>query len=212
MKVVINKCYGGFSLSHEAMLKYFEYKGIPCYPEKDSCGYTYWTVPEEKRKGILSHEEWLKASVQQRVASNKIQEQLTIYDWQIDRNDEALVKVVEELGESANGECAKLKIIWATDPEWEIAEYDGNEWIAEKHRTWGLIVKTKTVYAIWCSNKEYFDSDTKGNLCYRGREIFVTPDINEALIHKYYLEGTAVDYGDLESTFQIVSFEVVDNC
>ena len=72
-------------------------------------------------------------------------------------------------------------------------------------------MKTKTVYAVWCSNEKCFDSDTKGNLCYKGREIFVTPDINKALTHKYYLEGTAVDYGDLESTFQIVSFEVVDS-
>lgn len=138
MKVVINKCYGGFSLSHEAMLKYFEHKGIPCYLEKDECGYTYWTVPKEERIGIIDDDDWLKATMSERVMSNKRYAELTICDHRIDRTDKALVRVVEELGELSNGECSDLKIIEIPDDvEWEIAEYDGVEWVAEKHRTWG---------------------------------------------------------------------------
>lgn len=53
------------------------------------------------------------------------------------RNDPRLVKIVEKLGEEANGRFAKLKVIEIPDGvEWEIEEYDGYEHVAEKHRTW----------------------------------------------------------------------------
>ena len=46
----------------------------------------------------------------------------------IERNDKALVKVVEELGELANGPYAKLAIQDVTTGVWyRINEYDGNE-------------------------------------------------------------------------------------
>ena len=60
-----------------------------------------------------------------------------LHDRMIARDDLYLVKVVEELGPRANGDFAKLKIVdIPADVEWQIAEYDGHEWIAEKHRTW----------------------------------------------------------------------------
>jgi hypothetical protein len=44
---------------------------------------------------------------------------------------------VQELGEAANGQYAKLKVVTIPDDvEWTIEEYDGMEWIAEAHRTW----------------------------------------------------------------------------
>jgi len=56
---------------------------------------------------------------------------------EISRDDPYLVKVVKELGMSANGRHANLKIIEIPgDIEWLVQEYDGAEWIAEKHRTW----------------------------------------------------------------------------
>jgi hypothetical protein len=60
------------------------------------------------------------------------------YDRNIPRDDAALVQVVEEMGVMANGAFAKLKIVKIPDDvEWQIDEYDGLEWVAEKHRTWG---------------------------------------------------------------------------
>lgn len=54
-----------------------------------------------------------------------------------DRSNSILIQVVEELGKEANGRCADLSIIEIPDDvEWQIEEYDGKEWIAEKHRTW----------------------------------------------------------------------------
>ena len=59
------------------------------------------------------------------------------YEWEIQRDDPELVRVVEALGTEASGECAELKVIQIPDGvDWEINEYDGNEHVAEKHRTW----------------------------------------------------------------------------
>jgi hypothetical protein len=58
-------------------------------------------------------------------------------EWEIQRDDPELVRVVEALGAEANGKHAELKVIQIPDDvDWEINEYDGNEHVAEKHRTW----------------------------------------------------------------------------
>ena len=55
----------------------------------------------------------------------------------IARDDPALVRIVRELGDEANGGYAKLHIVEVPgDVDWQIEEYDGNEWVAEVHRTW----------------------------------------------------------------------------
>lgn len=55
----------------------------------------------------------------------------------IPRDDPYLVQVVQELGSAADGAHATLKIVEIpADVSWHIAEYDGNEWVAEDHRTW----------------------------------------------------------------------------
>lgn len=54
-----------------------------------------------------------------------------------ERNDPKLVKAVETLGDDAGGSFSQLRVIEIPDDvDWEICEYDGMEWIAEKHRTW----------------------------------------------------------------------------
>ncbi len=59
------------------------------------------------------------------------------YERDIQRDDPELVRVVEALGEEANGILAQLKVIQIPeDVAWEIKEYDGSEHVAEKHRTW----------------------------------------------------------------------------
>lgn len=55
----------------------------------------------------------------------------------IGRGDPALVEVVEEMAQKANGEEANLLIVEIPDGvEWQIEDYDGKEWVAEKHRIW----------------------------------------------------------------------------
>lgn len=63
---------------------------------------------------------------------------MDLYYYDIPRNHEILVRVVDELGEGANGEHSNLKIIDIPEGiSWDIDEYDGYETISEKHRTWG---------------------------------------------------------------------------
>lgn len=108
MKVVINKCYGGFGLSDAAILRWAELKGLTLY-KKDSLQYT---SPDCDRNSLLS-------------------------DYSIARDDPILVQVVEELEDKANGYYAGLEIVEIPDDvEWHIEEYDGREWVAENHRTW----------------------------------------------------------------------------
>ena len=67
---------------------------------------------------------------------SKNENYFSLYDIE-DRTDAALVQVVEELGELANGPHAELKVVEIPDDvKWQIEEYDGSEWVAEQHRTW----------------------------------------------------------------------------
>jgi hypothetical protein len=55
----------------------------------------------------------------------------------VPRDDPLLVQVVEEMGDAASGSLAALTAVEIpADVEWEIAEFDGLEHVAEKHRTW----------------------------------------------------------------------------
>ena len=59
------------------------------------------------------------------------------WDNDIARDDPYLVQVVNQLGKEANGAYADLRIVEIpADVDWTVEEYDGKEWIAEKHRTW----------------------------------------------------------------------------
>lgn len=126
-KVVINRCFGGFGLSMAAVEEYLKRKGkqafffshvgnklVPVTPGEDSPFY-FSTRTNEDLTDAESYWHW----------SN------------LERSDPDLVAVVEELGEAANGRHAELKVVEIPDGiEYGIEEYDGIEWVAEKHRTW----------------------------------------------------------------------------
>jgi hypothetical protein len=55
----------------------------------------------------------------------------------LERNDPKLVECVETLGSEANGRGAELIVVEIPDSvEFQIENFGGWEWIAEKHRTW----------------------------------------------------------------------------
>ena len=120
IKVVINVKYGGFGLSHEAIMRYGELKGLKIVTD----GVRYDSLTG---KPIYSS---------YYIDSVKNENYFSLYDIE-DRTDAALVQVVEELGELANGPHAQLKVVEIPDDvKWQIEEYDGSEWVAEQHRTW----------------------------------------------------------------------------
>lgn len=141
MKVVINKCYGGFGLSHDAVMRYGELKGIKLYPEKHPeypSLTTYWTVPPDSRLAPLSNAAFYAAKLEDSIEYNRKYAAQTLYDRAIPRDDPALVQVVEELGKKAGGDYSDLRVVEIPDDvSWEIDEYDGMEHVAESHRTWG---------------------------------------------------------------------------
>lgn len=62
---------------------------------------------------------------------------LLAYD--IDRTDAILVSMLEENPDLNFGQhlVSSLGVVEIPDDvDWEIADYDGKEWIAERHRTW----------------------------------------------------------------------------
>ena len=59
------------------------------------------------------------------------------YSGRVPRDDEHLIAVVELMGTEANNRYSDLKIVDVPDDvNWYVEEYDGKEWVAERHRTW----------------------------------------------------------------------------
>lgn len=112
--IVINACHGGFGLSRDGVLLYLDKTGV---------SYKFKDQPDREQQLKRGS----KIIVNNREFSSRA----------IARDDPALVSVVKELGVNSNGEFAELKIVKIpAGVEWVIEEYDGIEWVAEKHRTW----------------------------------------------------------------------------
>ena len=141
-RIVVNKCHGGFGLSGEAVELYLKLLGKEFWVEVDAkfkslelC--TYWLVPPEADRVVASPDNWRDMTLAERAAHNQKYTQQVFRPEDIERDDPYLVRVVKELGEKASGRYAELDIVEIPeDVNWEIAEYDGLEWVSEKHRTW----------------------------------------------------------------------------
>lgn len=157
MKVVINACCGGFSLSPLAVKRLAELNGrecyffihhsnhvvdwettVPCTIEEAGRAFVYFAydIPDAHLKLSYS-KKWIELTDEERKKHNEEYSKHCLADRDIDRNDPKLVQVVEELGDKANGQCAKLKIVEIPDTvKFVIEEYDGYEHVAEEHQTW----------------------------------------------------------------------------
>lgn len=108
MKIVINKCYGGFSISKKAV---------------------QFMAKRGNNRAKLELKKWDSFS-----GHGYVEEMDGVYD----RTDPDLILAVETLGDKANGSFADLRVVEIPDGiEYEINEYDGIEWVDEVHRTWG---------------------------------------------------------------------------
>jgi len=59
------------------------------------------------------------------------------HEYDISRTDPILIKIIEELGDEANSQYSKLRIVEIPDnTDYTIENYDGLEHIAEVHKTW----------------------------------------------------------------------------
>ena len=143
-KIVKNDCFGGFGLSHEAIMLYAKKAGIDVYHEGDpdnSSFIHYYTIPcedyhalENQCKTLRAKYGWKNEAVRD---LNEKMNEVYLYERGFARDDPFLVQVVEELGSRANGQFAKLVVVDVPDSvQWEIDEYDGLETIREAHQTW----------------------------------------------------------------------------
>lgn len=112
--IVINRCHGGFSLSHDARVAYLTSLkidfSITARESRDS-------TSRHGPRIIVNGEQW--------------------FDHAIRRDDPYLVQVIRDLGDKANGVNARLKIVSIpSEVVWDLHDYDGIEWIAETHRVW----------------------------------------------------------------------------
>jgi hypothetical protein len=112
--IVVNAQHGGFGLSQDAQIAYLERAGI-----------SYITRPRYDRHSTQRYGPIIMVNGKH------------WYDKNISRDDPVLVSLVQELGKASWGDHARLKIVRIpADVDWQIEDYDGVEWVAERHRTW----------------------------------------------------------------------------
>lgn len=104
MEVVLNKCYGGFSLSQEACRKLISL-GMNFYKKGEKADYNHPYVAEDNGKYLY-------------YCDGK--------DIGKSRTNPLLIKVIKEMGKKAWGQCAKLEIV-NLDVNLEIDSFDGME-------------------------------------------------------------------------------------
>lgn len=134
MKVILNKCFGGFSPSHEAYELYAKKKGIKLF--------TYDLAPDlsykrtDKKDGIF-----ITYATRDCGDAPKIDD----FDWNNDilhlnssyREDPVLIEVVEELGERASSYVSDLRIVNIPDGmDYVIDDYDGVETLHARVQEW----------------------------------------------------------------------------
>lgn len=126
-KVVINNCYGGFSLSPRAWKRYYELK----YPEKTLYFYNIDFMSKTADKvSIDKLSDWSCISEEDFGDHLDDWERISAINyWEVERHDPILVQVVEELGVIADGQCAELKVVEISGNKYRICEYDGSEWV-----------------------------------------------------------------------------------
>ena len=136
MKLILNKCYGGFGISPEGYALYAKKKGLPLYAY-----YYNWNdktmrkTSLDDRKNIVDY--FTKDFGDIAPAENdKWDYALRLYGDKY-RQDPVLIEVVEELGDKANGRYAALKIVEVPDGlTYVVDDYDGIETLHEDVPTW----------------------------------------------------------------------------
>lgn len=134
MKVVVNRCHGGFSLSDKAIEMIMNRKGLNCFRYRYRLDLEKY-VRCESFDDTKIYDCYVTEDVG--YAVDKLPINAFFYDWKIDRADSDLIAVVEELCDEANGIFADLEIVEIPDDiDWEIKDYDGCETIEEVHMSW----------------------------------------------------------------------------
>ena len=111
-KILINNQHGGFGLSAEAT-RWLRQRGYPPALEHTMRGERF---PDT---GAVCRGDY------------------SLYLDDEQRSDALPIQCFAALGARASGDCCELKVVEVPDDvAWTIEEYDGLEWVAERHRVW----------------------------------------------------------------------------
>ena len=136
MKVILNKSYGGFSVSQKGYIAYAKKAGIDlyCYERTDSKTYTRVDDPKTGHSALYS---WFTKNHGKTVSSEKLDWSDCFYLNSDKREDPILISVVEELGDEVNTIYSNLKVVDIPDDmDYVIDDYDGVETLHERVREW----------------------------------------------------------------------------
>ena len=137
MKVAINRCYGGFSISKacaEWMANLGHQPSIKALYE--------WHTENRAIQSFLNDGVWPEGikHVDFLTIRARYKQEASWFGFYMndERDHPLLIQAIETLGKAANGENAELEIITIPDgTKYVIEEYDGIESIHEEHRSWG---------------------------------------------------------------------------
>lgn len=141
MKVILNKCYGGFHPSVEAYRLYAKKKGIEVYPYKMDHVFGLSRVRYKKADDCENNDYWVQyftKDLGDNVEIGNDDYEKYALDLRDDyRDDLVLVEVVEELGDKASSKVSHLVVVEIPDGmEYVIDDYDGVETLHQKVREW----------------------------------------------------------------------------
>ena len=130
-KIVISPTWVGFGLSHKAKLRYAELAGFKLWFKVDNIALKVYgedrlhECPDRDKYNYYTNE--------------KCGDDSHWSDWNLGREDSGLIQVIEEMGDEASAYVGGMVIVEVPDNvDWILEECEGCEWIAEKHRVWGL--------------------------------------------------------------------------
>lgn len=139
MKVILNKCFGGFRPSAEAYKLYAHKKGIELYPYETSLqNFKRITWETAIKNGSFWVSYFTKDFGENPVISDAEYVEYVLYmrdnKW---REDPILVEVVEELGRRASSPLSHLVVVEIPDGlDYVIDDYDGFETLHERVEEW----------------------------------------------------------------------------
>lgn len=136
-KVILNKCFGGFGLSHEAYMLYANKKGIKLFMYRTEYETGKYNKLKVKKGDKVYDYYYFNKDFGNKIDNNCETDGYFVYLNKKYREDLILIKVIEELGDKANGKHAQLEIVEIPeDLEYVIDEYDGIETLHQSVREW----------------------------------------------------------------------------
>lgn len=130
MKIILNKCYGGFDVSKEAYMLYAKKKGLELYQYASDFAIFKKCIYKKTNDETLFKNYFIKDMGDNIEISNEDYKKYNLYLDDEHRQDPILIEVIEELGKKASGRFGRLEVVEIPDNcYYKIDKYDGIETI-----------------------------------------------------------------------------------